>query len=410
MKIMRKFWKGKWIENLNSNQIFVFGSNPSGIHGAGSAKAAIKFGALYGKGRGLQGQTYALPTKNLKSNFFEKETGILYERTGDCSISKQQIITNIEEFYNVAMQNPRKEFLVAYTFDMDFSGAILKGLNGYDSLEMLEMFLTPDTIPSNIVFHQSYLTYLKENKQDRQMNYMLEKLQATTELKENKEQEEKELFFLTKNNSTLFCGFNSEFSNFHPALIKYKDYNFISNEQFFMACKAKTFQDDEMFKKIIDLSKSELCQKFIKGEITNRQIVEDPILSEQWKKIQTTCKHFGKKVKNFNTEIWNEKKEKYMLIGLKLKFIQNEHLKIKLLNSKKYIAEASSWDNEWGLGVSFDEIYKKPLNELLKHGKNLLGKALMTIKEEFLLNLDVEKENKRNVINSNSKFKIKINK
>lgn len=401
---MRKFWQGKFIENLEKNQIFVFGSNPSGIHGAGSAKVAIKFGALYGKGRGLVGQTYALPTKNLKSNFFEKETGILYEKTGDCSISKEQIINNIRELYGIAIDNPNKEFLIAYTFDQDFSGNILKGLNGYNSLEMLEMFLNLDNIPENIIFHQSYFDFLKENEKDPYLKKLFDKLLNVNLTKIN------DYSFLTKENSTLFCGFKSEFSNFHPALIKYKDYDFISNEQFFMACKAKTFQDEEMFKEIIELSKNELCKKFIKGEITNKQIVENPVLSEQWKKIQTTCKHFGKKVKNFNAKIWDEKKEKYMLIGLKLKFNQNEHLKVKLLNSKEYIAEASSWDNEWGLGVSFEDAYKKPLNELLKHGKNLLGKALMTIKEELLLNLDVEKESKMNVINSNSKFKIKINK
>lgn len=47
-----------------SNMIFVFGSNLSGIHGAGAAHFAMqKMGAIYGQGQGLQGQSYALPTK-----------------------------------------------------------------------------------------------------------------------------------------------------------------------------------------------------------------------------------------------------------------------------------------------------------------------------------------------------------
>lgn len=46
-------------------RIFVFGSNLAGIHGAGSAKAAVeKWGAVYGQGVGLQGNAYAIPTKN----------------------------------------------------------------------------------------------------------------------------------------------------------------------------------------------------------------------------------------------------------------------------------------------------------------------------------------------------------
>lgn len=51
-------------------EIFVFGSNLAGRHGAGSAKAAVRLhGAIYGRGVGLQGDSYAIPTKdaNLKT-------------------------------------------------------------------------------------------------------------------------------------------------------------------------------------------------------------------------------------------------------------------------------------------------------------------------------------------------------
>ena len=64
-----KCWTGETITQLEPNYVFVFGSNPEGRHGAGAAKAALKFGAKYGIGRGLQGQTYALVTKNLKEGF-----------------------------------------------------------------------------------------------------------------------------------------------------------------------------------------------------------------------------------------------------------------------------------------------------------------------------------------------------
>lgn len=45
--------------------IFVFGSNLAGIHGAGAAKYALNHrGAVWGRGLGLQGQSYAIPTKD----------------------------------------------------------------------------------------------------------------------------------------------------------------------------------------------------------------------------------------------------------------------------------------------------------------------------------------------------------
>lgn len=48
-----------------SNMIFVFGSNLAGVHGAGAARFAYeKRGARWGKGEGIAGQSYAIPTKD----------------------------------------------------------------------------------------------------------------------------------------------------------------------------------------------------------------------------------------------------------------------------------------------------------------------------------------------------------
>ena len=45
--------------------IFVFGSNLRGVHGKGAALTARKkYGAVYGQGEGLQGRSYAIPTKD----------------------------------------------------------------------------------------------------------------------------------------------------------------------------------------------------------------------------------------------------------------------------------------------------------------------------------------------------------
>ncbi len=51
------------ITELPPGHIFVFGSNASGQHGGGAAAVAARdFGAEWGVGEGLTGQTYALPT------------------------------------------------------------------------------------------------------------------------------------------------------------------------------------------------------------------------------------------------------------------------------------------------------------------------------------------------------------
>ena len=48
-----------------AHEIFVFGSNLAGIHGAGAALYARKHhGAILGKGIGLQGSSYGIPTKD----------------------------------------------------------------------------------------------------------------------------------------------------------------------------------------------------------------------------------------------------------------------------------------------------------------------------------------------------------
>ena len=51
------------IRHLETNEIFVFGSNAGGYHGGGAAAFAMhQFGAIWGQGEGLQGQSYAIPT------------------------------------------------------------------------------------------------------------------------------------------------------------------------------------------------------------------------------------------------------------------------------------------------------------------------------------------------------------
>lgn len=51
------------ITSLQQDEVFVFGSNLAGHHAGGAARTAFsKFGAEWGNGVGIQGQSYAIPT------------------------------------------------------------------------------------------------------------------------------------------------------------------------------------------------------------------------------------------------------------------------------------------------------------------------------------------------------------
>ncbi|MBT4647209.1 hypothetical protein HOC11_02995 [archaeon] len=82
---------------LKPSEIFVFGSNEAGYHGAGAAKAAlILFGAKWGKGTGFQGESYAIPTK---------DESII-------SLNLKEIETYVNNFIEDAKNEPHFNFLV----------------------------------------------------------------------------------------------------------------------------------------------------------------------------------------------------------------------------------------------------------------------------------------------------------
>lgn len=95
-KNMEEMKKGRitprWIDSLKENEIFVFGSNLAGMHGGGAARIArLHFGAVMGKGVGLQGQSYAIPTM---------QGGV------------ETIRPYVEEFLDFAKHHPEMQFLV----------------------------------------------------------------------------------------------------------------------------------------------------------------------------------------------------------------------------------------------------------------------------------------------------------
>jgi len=106
-------------------KIFVFGSNTEGRHGAGAALHAMKnHGAKYGCPAGLQGNSYAIVTKNLAK--------------GLKSIPLNEIEAKIKDFILMAKTQPQLQFYVS---------AIGCGLAGYKPEEIGPMF---KGCPSNV--------------------------------------------------------------------------------------------------------------------------------------------------------------------------------------------------------------------------------------------------------------------
>jgi len=96
--------------------IFVFGSNLAGRHGAGAAREALRsWGAVYGKGIGLQGNSYALPTMGHEIN----------------PLSLAEIAEHVRDFVTFARDNPGMSFLVT---------AIGCGLGGKSPCDIAPMF------------------------------------------------------------------------------------------------------------------------------------------------------------------------------------------------------------------------------------------------------------------------------
>lgn len=101
---------------MENKEIFVFGSNLSGIHGAGAAKCAFEeHGAKWREGIGHHGNSYAIPTKDKRIKTLPLRTIQLYVR----------------EFLNYAHAHPE------FTFNVTRIGC---GLAGYKDEDIAPLF------------------------------------------------------------------------------------------------------------------------------------------------------------------------------------------------------------------------------------------------------------------------------
>jgi hypothetical protein len=153
------------ITELKDNEIFVFGSNKTGFHGAGAAGFACRGDArnnwrqdewfiaainaqigsekrigkwaVYGVGRGFQegkeGKSYGIDTIKIPG----------HKRSTPLSDIKKQI----EELNNFANNNPQYKFLVT---------KIGSALAGYTVEEIRQLFIEVDNIADNIILPIEY--------------------------------------------------------------------------------------------------------------------------------------------------------------------------------------------------------------------------------------------------------------
>jgi hypothetical protein len=115
--------------------IFVFGSNLGGHHGRGAALTAkLKHGAIMGQGVGLQGSSYAIPTKphNLR-----------------ISLSIDEIRSYVDDFIDFAKANQEMKFQVT---------RIGCGLAGYQNAQIAPLFKESPTF--NVFFDEKWSKHL----------------------------------------------------------------------------------------------------------------------------------------------------------------------------------------------------------------------------------------------------------
>ncbi len=115
------------ITTLAEDEIFVFGSNLQGMHGGGAAAVACRcFGAVWGQGVGLQGQSYAIPTM---------QGGV------------ETIEPYVNDFITFAKEHPEQRFLVT---------KIGCGIAGFREEEIAPLFAKALGVP-NIILPFSFV-------------------------------------------------------------------------------------------------------------------------------------------------------------------------------------------------------------------------------------------------------------
>lgn len=144
------------------------------------------------------------------------------------------------------------------------------------------------------------------------------------------------------------------FSQWFPAPFVVDGIEYPTAEHFMMVKKAELFGD------------SAIVEKMLSGT--------DP----------GKVKALGRQVSGFRDELWNQHRFEIVVQGNYAKFSQNAELKEFLLATKKRVlVEASPYDRVWGVGL--DAGREEIQDPRQWRGENLLGFALMAVREQLLV-------------------------
>lgn len=158
---------------------------------------------------------------------------------------------------------------------------------------------------------------------------------------------------------SFFYGKKSPLSNFHEVDLEINGQFYFCVEQYMMHQKAVLFGDTE-------------CADEILAATTPKE-----------------CKEIGRRIHDFNEATWREHRERVVFEGCKAKFDQYYDLKAALLETgSTLLAEASPYDRIWGIGLAEADARKTDPKEW--PGKNLLGRILTRLREEYRAELKLQ--------------------
>lgn len=126
------------ITDLLPHEVFVFGSNMAGHHYGGAANVAHKrFGAVWGEGEGLFGQSYAFPTLFNASTETGKESLEV--------LDDEDLRVGFSIFFTTVELYPEKQFLLTKI------GTGIAGIPMVNMRGLFNEFYKPDKHP-NLTF------------------------------------------------------------------------------------------------------------------------------------------------------------------------------------------------------------------------------------------------------------------
>ena len=93
-------------------------------------------------------------------------------------------------------------------------------------------------------------------------------------------------------------------------------------------------------------------------------------------------KELGRMVSGYNENIWNGMRQLIVYEGLVAKFLQNEELRERLLQTgDALLAECAVHDRIWGIGLSMKDEKRFDISQW--RGEKLLGYALMMVRNKI---------------------------